>query len=178
MAYTAQNKAPEINASSMADIAFLLLIFFLVTTTIDSDKGLLLTLPRLVDQPVETQPIHPSNLMELHLNHQSALMMNGEVIPVQNLKSEVLAFVLNEEQRNDRPSSPTKAVISLQSSKFAAYQSYIDIHNEIRAAYNELWDKSALKQYQVHFNQLKTIDQKRAIRKQFPFRLSESEPEL
>ena len=153
----AKRSAPEVNAGSMADIAFLLLIFFLVTTTIEIDSGLNRKLPPIE----ETEPpiIKERNIFQLTVNGNNQLLLkangnDGEIIKIKDLRKKAVAFLDNgggkgedackncKGKRNSSSSDNfTKAIISLQNNRATSYETYIAVQNEIIAAYNELRDR-------------------------------------
>lgn len=188
---------PEINASSMADIAFLLLIFFLVTTTIEVDKGILHKLPRWTEDPPEQQDMNKRNTMVVLINSRDQLLVNGDVASVDDLRERAIEF-LDNGNRAKKPNlseSPKKAVISLQNDRGTSYGIYLEVQNELKAAYRELRDEYAMRKYSKNYAQLKsdydklndniyaTQADKDAAREKlkditdaYPMRLSEAEP--
>ncbi len=165
----------EINAGSMADIAFLLLIFFLVTTTIDVDKGITVKLPPWTDDPDEISEVSSKNIFRVNVNASDELLVRGERIPVKVLKKRAVEFILNPEQRNDMPKSPRNAIISLQNDRETSYGTYIAVYNELKAAYNSIWEEEALKRFGQNYESLDR-DEKKEIRKDIPLVISEAEP--
>jgi biopolymer transport protein ExbD len=151
----AKRSAPEVNAGSMADIAFLLLIFFLVTTTIETDSGLNRKLPPIDDTEQEDVVIKEKNIFQLNVNRNNQLFLKtgGEekVIPIKDLRKAAVAFLDNgggtgpdackrcQGKKSPRSSDNfDKAIISLQNDRATKYETYIAVQNEIIAAYNEL----------------------------------------
>lgn len=151
----AKRSAPEVNAGSMADIAFLLLIFFLVTTTIETDSGLNRKLPPIDDTEQEDVIIKEKNIFQLNVNKNNQLFLKtgGEekVIQIKDLRNAAVAFLDNgggtgpdackrcQGKKNPRSSDNfDKAIISLQSDRATKYDTYIAVQNEIIAAYNTL----------------------------------------
>lgn len=184
-------KIPQINASSMADISFLLLIFFLVTTSMDVNQGLARRLPPPIppDQKIEDQDINKRNLLVVKINSQNELMVRGEKMPINQLRAEAKKFILNEE---DDPHLPklveedfgepigvvryTKDhVISVQNDVDTQYQVYLDVQNELVAAYNELRKECALKYFHKTYAELDE-DQQKLVQKVYPQKISEAEP--
>ncbi len=182
-----RRQAPEINASSMADIAFLLLIFFLVTTTIDTDKGLLVKLPEWVppDEVIE-QDFHKRNVLEILVNQYNQLLVNGELQQIENLKAQAKDFIDNNGDRSctycegigiaDRSDNPKKAVVSLKNDRATNYDTYLTVYNELKAAYNELREVASLKKFGKSYKDLSKSSQKE-IRQMYPIVISEAEPE-
>jgi len=164
----------EINAGSMADIAFLLLIFFLVTTTIDADKGIRVLLPPY-EPIVDILPISQKNVLSVKVNGNNQLLVEGEIMNVEALKETTKIFIMNPMKEADKPNKPTKAIVSLQNDRGTEYETYIDVYNEIKAAYNELWNEAANKKYGMAYNYLTRAEQKE-IRKVIPLIISEAEP--
>lgn len=184
-------KIPQINASSMADISFLLLIFFLVTTSMDVNQGLARRLPAPVppDQKVDDTEINKRNLLVVKINSLNQLMVQGQEMDVKQLKEEAKKFIANTEDLANYPKlyeedfgAPfgviryTKEhVISVQNDVDTQYQAYLNVQNELVAAYNELRDECARKYFHVGFNELDEDWQKK-IQKIYPQKISEAEP--
>lgn len=129
---------PELNASSMADIAFLLLIFFLVTTTIASDKGLSVMLPpkRLENQPVVK--INDRNLFNIILNARDHLLIENEIGDITLMKDQIKKFLTNKGVDPTLSESPKDAIVSIRTDRATSYKVYIDVLDEVKKAYNEV----------------------------------------
>lgn len=186
----AKRKCPEINASSMADIAFLLLIFFLVTTTMSVDKGLSRRLPAPLPENMEKQSVEVNkrNTFIVLLNSNNQLLVQGEFLNVKDLREKAKVFIKNE--FND-PNMPVKKpmeveffgtvevtkdhIISLQNDRMTQYQAYIEVQNELVAAYNELRDELSRAKFGMAYESLDEERQK-AIQKIYPQKISEAEP--
>ncbi len=164
----------EINAGSMADIAFLLLIFFLVTTTIAEDQGLLVKLPPWTDEAV-SEPIPTRNLFSVLVNADNQLLVRKKPVDVRKLRERAVEFITNPEHRSDLPSDPGKAVISLQNDRGTNYETYLTVYNELLAAYNEVWEREALARYGKSYKRLPRALRKE-VRKKYPMIISEAEP--
>lgn len=186
---------PEINASSMADIAFLLLIFFLVTTTIEVDKGILHKLPRWTEEPPPDIKQNKRNTMVVLINSRDQLLVNDNVASVDNLREKAKEFLDNKGRDPKMSESPTKAVISLQNDRGTSYGVYLGVQNELKAAYRELRDDYAMNKYNKTYAQLRSEYNKlndniyateankeaakaklKDITDAYPMRLSEAEP--
>ena len=159
----AKRSAPEVNAGSMADIAFLLLIFFLVTTTIETDSGLNRKLPPI--EEVEPPIIKQKNIFQLEVNRNNQLFLkaagdDGSVIELKNLRKLTVEFLDNgggigedacqncQGKKNPQSSDNfQKAIISLQNNRATKYDTYIAVQNEIIAAYNELRNREFKKAF-------------------------------
>ena len=163
----------EVNAGSMADIAFLLLIFFLVTTTILNDQGIQVRLPPWDDSP--PQKLSENNVLSIKVNGQNQLMVEGEEFPVAALKERVKTFITNPTRDSKLPTTPKNAILSLQNDRNTAYKTYLEIYNELKAAYNELWDQAARRRFQSDYLLL-SKQQQDQIRKDIPLVISEAEP--
>ncbi|CAH8281289.1 biopolymer transport protein ExbD [Mariniflexile fucanivorans] len=143
----AKRAAPEVNAGSMADIAFLLLIFFLVTTTIETDSGLNRKLPPIEDN-TEPPIIKQKNIFTVLLNGKDQLLVEEEIMELKDLRKAATEFLDNggdgtcdycKGKRNpDSSDNPDKAVISLKNERETTYKTYISVQNELVAAYNDL----------------------------------------
>ena len=159
---------PEINAGSMADIAFLLLIFFLVTTTLDSDIGIQKMLSHKDTDLMA--PINERNVLEIAINANNEIQLEGtRIVPIENLKQFVVDFIDNgaTKDQNGNPCDwcngkkdvrssdhPAKAVIALESSRSTSYGTYIATHNEINNAYAALRTKLSLSLYGISYKEL------------------------
>lgn len=168
-------KIPSINSGSMADIAFLLLIFFLVATTIDQDQGLLRKLPP--DIPAEKSPQKKRNVLMVRVNSNNDVQVNGEVVLIEDLKDLCMAFIDNRGRREDWSEKPEEAIISLKASINTDYNTYIQVQNELAVAYRELRDAFALAHYGRKFYELENPEQVKAVKKLYPMRISEAEPD-
>ena len=166
----------EINASSMADIAFLLLVFFLVTTTIDVDKGLLVKLPPWSEEEVDTQRLKDRNVFSVLVNAQNQLLVRGEPAQLEDLRERAKEFITNPQQRADLSEKPSKAVISLKNDRGTKYETYLGVYNELLAAYNELWNQTSQSLYGVDYSDDLPFAYRKAIKERIPMILSEAEP--
>ena len=165
----------EINAGSMADIAFLLLIFFLVTTTIVEDKGILVKLPPWSEEEPDIAKLKSRNVYSVLVNAQNQLLVRGEIMKIRYLKEKTKEFISNPYRREDLAENPKKAIISLKNDRGTNYKTYLEVYNELQAAYNELWEEESLKRYATSYERLPTAN-KRAIRGDIPLIISEAEP--
>lgn len=165
----------EINAGSMADIAFLLLIFFLVTTTIAEDKGLLVKLPPWSDEPPEELTLNSRNIYSVLVNAQNQLLVRGEPMNVKDLKNNAKIFILNPNRLEKMSESPKKAIISIKNDRGTKYSTYLEVYNEVKAAYNELWEEEAEKRFRKSLEELNKT-QMDEIRSDIPLVISEAEP--
>ena len=184
-------KIPQINASSMADISFLLLIFFLVTTSMDVNQGLARRLPAPVppDQKVENTDINKRNLMVVKINSANQLMVQGQLLDIKQLRAKAKEFIKNEsddatlpklvEEDFGEPIGVVKYtkdhVISVQNDVDTQYQAYLDVQNELVAAYNELRDECARQYFHKAYAELDE-DQQKQVQKVYPQKISEAEP--
>ena len=183
-------KVPSINGSSTADISFIMLLFFLLTTSMGSDKGIARQLP---PAPTEDQQdvmidVNRRNMLRVLVNSNGQILANGEVMTIDQLKQKVKDFVLNP--TND-PTLPeltpedfpyigqqmvTKNhVISLTNNVDTRYSDYIAVQNILTKAYNELRDELAQKQWNKHFEDLPKEYQEVLVDR-FPQKISEAEP--
>ena len=188
--------APEVNAGSMADIAFLLLIFFLVTTTIETDSGINRKLPPIEDNN-ENVVIKQKNIFTVLLNGRDQLLVEDELMELKNLRKAAIEFLDNGgdgtctycKGKKDPTSSdnPDKAIISLKNERETSYKMYIAVQNELVAAYNVLRDARAQSLYGKSFsemeanlndvnwpgNKTKLKEQLEKIKVEYPQKLSE-----
>lgn len=188
-----KRKVQEINASSMADIAFLLLIFFLVTTTMSVDKGLSRRLPPPLPPNMEKPDIDVKkrNIFIVLVNSNNQLLVQGEPLDVKQLKEKAKLFIQNEANDASLPEKvPVEVefdgiketvlttknhVISLQNDRGTQYQKYIEVQNELVAAYNELRNEMAQDRFGMKYDELDENRQK-AIQTIYPQKISEAEP--
>ncbi len=183
-------KVPDINSSSTADIAFLLLIFFLITTSMDTDKGLARRLPQPPekDQKIDDIIVKERNVLPVRLNSNDQLMVGSDYITVKELRQRAKDFIANPYNDVKLPEKHAKNipffgevmvtenhVISLQNDRGTSYQAYIDVQNELVAAYNELRNELAQEKWKMNYNQLNE-EQQKAIRDYYQQKISEAEP--
>lgn len=180
-------KVPEVNAGSMADIAFMLLIFFLVTTTMDVDTGISRKLPPIQEEELENKPppIKEKNLFEVIANVNDQLLVEGNIMQVSDLREATKQFLNNNGDgscdyctgRRDPRSSdnPFKAIITVQNDRGTSYNLYIAVQNELVAAINELREELSMRMHGMPLSELNEADQKK-IQKMFPQKISEAEP--
>jgi len=171
--------APEINASSMADIAFLLLIFFLVTTTIASDKGLSILLPPKNDQQLDIK-MKERNIFKVFINSNNQLLVEEQLMSVNQVKEAAKKFISNNGRDPKSSESPQAAVISLKTDRGTKYEVYIAVMDELKKAYNELraaYMGITLAEYLEIENDSKKQNAKfEEAKKAIPYQLSEAEP--
>jgi len=202
----AKRSAPEVNAGSMADIAFLLLIFFLVTTTIETDSGLNRKLPpieEIIDPPI----IKQKNIFTVVVNKNNQLLVEEELTDISDVRTLAMKFLDNGggtgedscdycqgKKASSSSDNPEKAVISLKNDRETSYKVYIAVQNELVAAYNELRNREYLRlnpmngmnfvQANSRYSDPRTsIDEKEKLKPQlnivksmYPQKLSEAEP--
>jgi len=169
-------EVPEINAGSMADIAFLLLIFFIVATTMDVDSGILTKLPPMPEELQEDPPeIKDRNVLTVLVNANDQLLVEGEWTDITDLRDITKEFIVNPQHLETLPEDPTKAVVSLQNDRGTSYNTYIQVQNELKAAYNEVRDTESRNRFGKKFDEL-TDDQQKEIQKTYPIKISEAEP--
>jgi len=181
--------SPEINAGSMADIAFLLLIFFLVTTTMDVDTGLRRLLPPPINpnQP-EPPPVRERNVFVVLVDQNDRLLVEGELGNIRELREKTKLFFQNpsndptlseremREVENLGEVEVSKGVISLQNDRGTSYEMYIAVQNELAAAISDIRNEVSQEQLGVRFDQLTDQDLITAIRRAVPMAISEAEP--
>ncbi|MEQ8705015.1 MAG: biopolymer transporter ExbD [Phaeodactylibacter sp.] len=166
----------EINAGSMADIAFLLLIFFLVTTTIVEDKGITVKLPPWSEEEPDITKLKKRNVFSVLVNAQDQLLVRGEPTRVEGLRELAKTFISNPNKDETMSEKPTKAIISLKNDRGTSYDAYLMVYNELKAAYSELWDELSQRRYGIPYSDDMPFAYRKAIREEIPFVLSEAEP--
>lgn len=185
----ASKKTPEINGGSMADISFLMLIFFLMVTTMDKEEGIQRRLPPMPseDQKVEDQKVNRRNIIQVKINASDRLFAGNQLMDVSQLKDKIKEFLTNP---NDDPNLPekemkevkglgmipvSKGVISLQNDRGTTYSKYILVQNELIKAVNELRDEFSMRTYGKKYAQLDE-DRQESVRGAVPQSISEAEP--
>lgn len=170
---------PEVNASSMADIAFLLLIFFLVTTTIASDKGLSILLPPKNDIQQDIK-MKERNIFKVFVNSNNQLLVEEQLMSVDQVKEAAKKFINNNGRDPKSSESPQVAVISLKTDRGTKYEMYISVMDELKRAYNELraaYMGVTVSEYLEIENDPKKHNTKfEEAKKAIPYQLSEAEP--
>lgn len=161
-----RHEVPQLNTTSTADISFMLLTFFLMTTSMDSDKGLPRQLPPLSNEKEQTQEIKKRNVMNIYLHSDNKMTVNDQPMPIAKLKAEVEKFVANSRDH----------VISVQADRQANYEHYFAMQNEIMLAYSDLRNSYSKKKYGKRFSEL-SPEQADIVKKQYPQRISEAEPQ-
>ncbi len=166
----------EINAGSMADIAFLLLIFFLVTTTIAEDKGILVKLPPWSDEEPDITKLKERNVFSVLVNAQNQLLVRDEPARIGELRERAKEFIMNPANRPDLAEGPKNAIISLKNDRGTDYDTYLAVYNELKGAYDELWDELSQRRYGEPYTDEMPFARRKAIRDEIPMVLSEAEP--
>ena len=190
----AKREISEINAGSMADIAFLLLIFFLVTTTMDTDTGLIRRLPPPPETDVTPPEIKQRNIFEILVNANYQLLVEGEYIQVSELRAKAKEFIKGDKNNPDMPEfkvedvpvfgamEVSKQIISLQNDNGTSYEMYIKVQNELIGAYSELRNELANQKFGKSYDELVAQsesseligEQYKAIKAIYPQRISEA----
>lgn len=170
----------EINAGSMADIAFLLLIFFLVTTTIASDKGIYVQLPPKKESQEEVK-LNQRNVFNVLINSNDQMLVEEELMDIEDIRESVKKFVTNNGVDPRSSESPDKAVVSLKTDRGTTYEMYIAVLDELKRAYNELRAEHLGVPLQDYMDMETSDDAEiRAkvdeAKKLFPYQVSDAEP--
>ncbi len=169
-------EVPEINAGSMADIAFLLLIFFLVTTTMDQDSGISRKLPAKSDEIIkDPPPVKEKNIFVVLLNQNNQLLVEEKLMNVDDLKNATIEFITNNGKKDNLSESPQKAVVSLRNHRLTTYDSYVAVQDQLTAAYNEVRNSIANQKFGKPYDELDK-EQTKEVRKAYPMNISEAEP--
>ena len=180
---------PEVNAGSMADIAFLLLIFFLVSTTMNVDSGLFRVLPPMpeTEEEQQQQDIHRRNILLVFVSQTDEIMVGGERLDLMFLKDKVKEFVQNPYNLSTMPEKEpeeidylgtynvSKGVVSLTNDRGTSYDMYIKVQNELTRAFNELRNELSMARFGKKFRDLED-DARKAVQKAIPLKISEAEP--
>lgn len=190
MAKKHKRKAPGLMTTSSADIAFMILLFFLLTTSMDTDMGLARRLPPPVpkDQKNTDVDIKKRNLLVVLINTNNQILCNGEFVEVSQLKEIVKEFIANPFNDDHKPEKvevdvpfygkmmvTKNHIVSLQNDRGTEYQAYINVQNELAAAYNELRNDVSKEKFGRIFDELDE-EQQKAVQMIYPQKISEAEP--
>ena len=157
---------PELNTSSTADISFMLLIFFLVTSSMDTDKGLLRQLPPPPQEQQPPQDVKKDHVLQITLDASDQLSIDGTLLTPKQLKEQIVEFVASDR---------TDHVISIRTDRATTYEAYFRMQNAIVAAYNQLREKYARERYGKGYDEL-VQEQRDEVNQYYPQRISESKP--
>ena len=180
---------PSLNTTSSADIAFLLLIFFLVSTTMDVDKGIQRRLPPMPDENQKQQDIKVNrrNIVVVRINSQDRILAGGVPMDVTQVKEKIKEFIVNPTNSESLPEKEmkdiegfgqyavSKGVVSLQNDRGTSYSAYLRVQNEIVKAFNEIRDDFAMVNYGSKYADLDE-EKQRIVRDAVPQSISEAEP--
>ncbi|HDO26874.1 MAG TPA: biopolymer transporter ExbD [Bacteroidetes bacterium] len=185
----AKRQVPEINAGTMADIAFLLLIFFLVTTTMDVDTGITRMLPPPV-QKNENIKVKERNVLKVLVNSHDMLMVNGKRMDINELKNKVVDFMTVHPNNPNYPEVEekmikelgkkmlvSKGIVSLKNDRGTSYKMYISVQDALAAAFNEMRNQTSRNLFGMDYHLLVNKQKIKAVNKIIPIRISEAEPE-
>jgi len=183
----ARRELTEINAGSMADIAFLLLIFFLVTTTMSTNTGMQRKLPPIEEHPEKPPEVIERNVMVVLVNKDNIIAIKGKPILLDKITEKAKIFFSNPEGRDDLPQVDykeipffgnypvSKGLVSLQTDRNTSYDKYLQVQNELVRAVSELRDEKSKEKFGVGFEDL-SEEQRDAVSKAIPLAISEAEP--
>ena len=173
--------AGEIPSSGLADIAFLLLIFFLVTTTIDVDTGIVMQLPPPLDSNVDPPPIRERNMLAVLVNAQGDILMEGEVATLPQIRETVKKHVTNNGVDPRFAESPERAIVSFKTDRDTKYNDYVNVLDELWMAYFELWDVEARQMgypnYATYKKRVEDRDLEDEVKAKYKAKISIAEPD-
>ncbi len=174
-------EAAEVPQAGMADIAFLLLIFFLVVTTIDVDTGIGMQLPPPADPEQEPPPIRQRNLMNILVNARGQILVNEEQAALHEVQQLVVDFVdnANRAQDPDLAEDPRSAIVSIKTDRSTAYEIYIDMLDEVIGAYRQLRNEASQREFGITYRQYsgRVPREDNVIREMYPQNISLAEPD-
>ncbi|TSA38310.1 MAG: biopolymer transporter ExbD [Porphyromonadaceae bacterium] len=182
-----KRKFPQIASASLADIAFLLIIFFIVSTTMDVDTGIYRLLPQWVDN-VEAPKINKRNTFVVLINKNNDLQIGGRFAQISDIKDRLKEFILNPQDNPNLsekkeeviegigPFMRSQGIVSLQNDRGTDYGAYMQVQNELVRGINELRDEYAAQRFGMKMNKLSEAQQE-AVKKAFPTAISEAEPQ-
>ena len=157
---------PELNTSSTADISFMLLIFFLVTSSMDTDKGLLRQLPPLPQEQTPPTDVRKDHVMQVTLDARDQLAIDGTLLTPRQLKEQIMTFVAADR---------TEHVISIRTDRATTYEAYFRMQNAIVAAYAQLREAYARERFGKSYSEL-VEEQRDEVNQYYPQRISETKP--
>jgi biopolymer transport protein ExbD len=180
---------PALNTTSTGDIAFLLLIFFLVATTMDVDKGIQRRLPPMPDENQKQQDIKVNrrNIVVVRINAQDRILAGGTPMDITQVKDQIKEFIVNPANSESLPEKEmkdiegfgqyavSKGVVSLQNDRGTSYSAYLRVQNEIVKAFNEIRDDFAMVNFGSKYADLDE-EKQRIVRDAVPQSISEAEP--
>ena len=175
-----ERRESEIPTSSMADIAFLLLIFFLVTTTIDVDTGIGMTLPPELDETQEPPPVKERNSLKILINSAGQVLLEDLPSAVNQIRNEVQTHVQNQGVDDRYSETPRKALVSIKTDRQTPYNMYIQVLDEVWMAYFEIWDTEARGMGFLNYQDYRASLEDGAdneIREKWPAQISLAEPD-
>lgn len=171
-----ERESADINGSSMADIAFLLLIFFLVTTTINVDTGIGMVLPPPVTEDNPPPPIKERNLMNILVNETGLIMMDEVATPINEVQTKLIEFIKNPENSEELSASPQAAIVSIKTVRETPYRIYIDMLDEVIGTYAALRNEAALANFGREYASLNQ-QQRETVNDIYPKKISIAEPD-
>ncbi|MBQ7419197.1 MAG: biopolymer transporter ExbD [Prevotella sp.] len=160
-------EVPELNTTSTADISFMLLVFFLVTSSMDTDKGLPRQLPPLDNEPQKEVDISRSNVMQIRLDSRDSLWIDEQQVSMTTLRQQVVSFVASRQTDH--------YVVGVQTDRKTSYEAYFQMQNTIVEAFHDLREKMARTRYGHSFSQC-TEEERNVIISRYPLRVSEAQP--
>jgi len=172
-----EREDPEMGGAGMADIAFLLLIFFLLVSTIDVDTGIGLQLPPAPEENQEPPKIKERNIMNILVNAQGMVLIDEQPTQVSQVKQKVKTFVTNNGQNPSLSDSPDKAVVSIKTSRQTPYKTYINMLDEVMGAYADMRNQASQSKFGVPYSQLEDESERQEeIQDMYPKKISIAEP--
>lgn len=168
----------EIPSSSLADIAFLLLVFFLVVTTIDVDTGIGLVLPPPPDPNQPPPEVRERNMFKILMNERGGILINDERAALTDVQERVMRHVTNNGQDPDLSENPSKAVVSIKTDRNTEYEAYIEMLDEVIGAYRTVWGEQARQLgYRDYAEYVNEEGEPNPIRREYPMNISLAEPD-
>ncbi len=173
-----QREEPELSGAGMSDIAFLLLIFFLLVTTIDVDTGIGLRLPPEPEENQEPPPIKERNMLKILVNAQGLVAIDEEITSMSEVKQKVKDFVSNNGEDPNLSENPDKAIVSIKTDRQTPYNVYVNMLDEVIGAYEELRNAASQDRFGVSYSSLEDgSDQQEAVNDIYPKKISIAEPD-
>ncbi len=172
-----KRELPEVNAGSMADIAFTLLIFFLVSTTLATDKGEKVMLPKWVDNPENIEPTKVSewNVFAVDVLEDGSLAVKGNNFPFDQLRKETIVFLTNDGKDPKYSDSYEAAVVNIRTHPDAPYESYVEAYSNVKSAFSIIRNDYAMKKYGKKYDDFTESESEASadVREKFPLKIAE-----
>lgn len=167
-----KRELPEVNAGSMADIAFTLLIFFLVSTTLATDKGEKVLLPKWTTETAPPVDVNEKDVLTLQIREDGSLVLEGKDFQYKNLTEETIDFLLNEGKNPLYSRAYDQSIVNIVTHPEAPYEAYLETYSNVKDAFDKIRDSYAMRQYGTVLENLPD-EEAEAVRDKYPLKMAE-----